>query len=100
MTFLHISFNVRFFPTSLIFLTPRAILTTYILQQQIIRGIRNFIHPLVNIHVSLTVYVGQDFKGMLDRVIHHLPRERQILLFSATFPLTVESFMRKHLTDP
>ena len=24
----------------------------------------------------------------------------QILLFSATFPLTVESFMRKHLKDP
>lgn len=44
--------------------------------------------------------LSQDFKGMLDRVIHHLPRERQILLFSATFPLTVESFMRKHLTDP
>jgi len=44
--------------------------------------------------------LSQDFKGILDRVIHHLPRERQILLFSATFPLTVESFMRKHLTDP
>jgi len=44
--------------------------------------------------------LSQDFKGMLDKVIHHLPRERQILLFSATFPLTVESFMRKHLNDP
>jgi len=44
--------------------------------------------------------LSQDFKGMLDRVIQHLPQERQILLFSATFPLTVESFMRKHLKDP
>jgi len=44
--------------------------------------------------------LSQDFKGMLDRVISHLPRERQILLFSATFPLTVESFMKKHLKDP
>ena len=39
-------------------------------------------------------------QGMLDRVISHLPRERQILLYSATFPLTVETFMRKHLKDP
>merc|ERR1712168_786637 len=37
---------------------------------------------------------------MLDRLISHLPRERQILLYSATFPLTVESFMRKHLKEP
>merc|ERR1711997_470558 len=44
--------------------------------------------------------LSQDFKGMLDRLISFLPRERQILLYSATFPLTVESFMRKHLHEP
>lgn len=44
--------------------------------------------------------LSQDFKGMLDTVIKNLPPERQILLFSATFPLTVEQFMRKHLRDP
>jgi len=44
--------------------------------------------------------LSQDFKGMLDRVISHLPPNRQILLYSATFPLTVETFMRKHLKDP
>jgi len=44
--------------------------------------------------------LSQDFKGMLDRVISFLPSTRQILLFSATFPLTVESFMRKHLKEP
>ncbi|XP_056639508.1 ATP-dependent RNA helicase me31b-like [Diorhabda carinulata] len=44
--------------------------------------------------------LSQDFKGMLDTVIKNLPQERQILLFSATFPLTVEQFMRKHLRDP
>ncbi|KAJ8919511.1 hypothetical protein NQ315_002132 [Exocentrus adspersus] len=44
--------------------------------------------------------LSQDFKGMLDTVIKNLPEERQILLFSATFPLTVEQFMRKHLRDP
>src|SRR5690349_4233568 len=37
---------------------------------------------------------------MLDHVIMKLPRERQILLFSATFPLTVKQFMDKHLRNP
>jgi ATP-dependent RNA helicase DDX6/DHH1 len=44
--------------------------------------------------------LSQDFKGMLDKVISFLPKGRQILLYSATFPLTVESFMRKHLNEP
>ena len=41
-----------------------------------------------------------DFKGMLDNIIAHLPRDRQILLYSATFPVTVEQFMTKHLKIP
>jgi ATP-dependent RNA helicase DDX6/DHH1 len=44
--------------------------------------------------------LSQDFKGMLDSIISHLPNDRQILLYSATFPLTVEHFMRKHLSKP
>jgi ATP-dependent RNA helicase DDX6/DHH1 len=34
------------------------------------------------------------------RLISHLPGSRQVLLYSATFPLTVESFMKKHMRDP
>merc|ERR1711953_1250881 len=44
--------------------------------------------------------LSQDFKGMLDRLISHLPETRQILLYSATFPLTVEHFMKKHMQEP
>ncbi|XP_075224419.1 ATP-dependent RNA helicase me31b isoform X2 [Lycorma delicatula] len=44
--------------------------------------------------------LSQDFKGMLDHVISCLPKERQILLYSATFPLTVKQFMEKHLKEP
>jgi len=44
--------------------------------------------------------LSQDFKGMLDRLISFLPTQRQILLYSATFPLTVEHFMKKHMTEP
>jgi len=44
--------------------------------------------------------LSQDFKGMLDRIIGMLPKERQIMLFSATFPQTVEQFMKKHQQKP
>jgi ATP-dependent RNA helicase DDX6/DHH1 len=44
--------------------------------------------------------LSQDFKGMLDRLLSHLPPTRQVLLYSATFPLTVEHFMKKHMRDP
>ena len=37
--------------------------------------------------------LSQDFMGMLDRIISFLPSKRQILLYSATFPVTVEEFM-------
>lgn len=33
-------------------------------------------------------------------LFYRLPKERQILLFSATFPLSVKQFMEKHLREP
>jgi len=44
--------------------------------------------------------LSQDFKGILDRLLCHLPNTRQVLLYSATFPLTVEHFMKKHMRQP
>jgi len=44
--------------------------------------------------------LSQDFKGLLDSVIAHLPKDRQILMYSATYPLTVKNFMQKYLHDP
>lgn len=37
---------------------------------------------------------------MLDRVVAFLPSNRQIMLYSATFPRTVATFMRKHMDNP
>jgi len=37
--------------------------------------------------------LSQDFKSMLDNTISFLPRDRQIMLYSATFPVTVEEFI-------
>ncbi|VDM19823.1 unnamed protein product [Wuchereria bancrofti] len=44
--------------------------------------------------------LSQDFQGILDRVIKFLPPDRQIMLYSATFPLTVATFMQKHMRNP
>jgi ATP-dependent RNA helicase DDX6/DHH1 len=38
--------------------------------------------------------------GVLDRLITFLPPNRQIMLYSATFPRTVASFMQQHMHTP
>lgn len=43
--------------------------------------------------------LSQDFNKMLDKLISFLPQKRQILLFSATFPVTVEDFMVSTLVN-
>lgn len=44
--------------------------------------------------------LSQDFKNMLDAVISYLPQDRQVLLYSATFPCTVDAFIKKHMHNP
>ncbi|GMT19359.1 hypothetical protein PFISCL1PPCAC_10656 [Pristionchus fissidentatus] len=44
--------------------------------------------------------LSQDFQGVLDRLIAFMPKQRQIMLYSATFPLTVSDFMKKHMRKP
>ncbi|KAI6241079.1 RNA helicase [Aphelenchoides fujianensis] len=44
--------------------------------------------------------LSQDFQSMLDRLVAHMPPNRQILLYSATFPRTVATFMQKHMDKP
>ena len=42
----------------------------------------------------------QDFLPVVEQIIEFLPKERQIMLFSATFPSTIKSFRDKWLTKP
>ena len=44
--------------------------------------------------------LSQYFNNMLDSVISYLPPDRQILLYSATFPCTVDAFIKKHMHNP
>ena len=44
--------------------------------------------------------LSMDFRGLLDNVLGMLPENRQVMLFSATFPVTVKDFKDRHMTNP
>lgn len=44
--------------------------------------------------------LAPEFSPVIDQLISYLPRSRQIMLFSATFPMIVRSFREKHLNRP
>uniref|UniRef100_A0A3P8T1T5 RNA helicase n=1 Tax=Amphiprion percula TaxID=161767 RepID=A0A3P8T1T5_AMPPE len=44
--------------------------------------------------------LSQDFVVMMEEILGFLPKQRQILLYSATFPLSVQKFMNAHLQKP
>ncbi|MBN3300493.1 DDX6 helicase, partial [Amia calva] len=44
--------------------------------------------------------LSQDFVILIEDIISFLPKNRQILLYSATFPISVQKFMSKHLQKP
>ncbi|RXN10222.1 putative ATP-dependent RNA helicase ddx6 [Labeo rohita] len=44
--------------------------------------------------------LSQDFVVLIEDIISFLPKNRQILLYSATFPISVQKFMTKHLQKP
>ena len=44
--------------------------------------------------------LSPEFIPVIDQLLAHCPRDRQISLFSATFPMTVKQFMDKNLNNP
>jgi len=44
--------------------------------------------------------LSPEFQPLVEQIISHLPKEKQILLFSATFPVTVKHFKDKFLQKP
>mmetsp|Transcript_53035 Transcript_53035/g.60774 ORF Transcript_53035/g.60774 Transcript_53035/m.60774 type:complete len:426 (+) Transcript_53035:265-1542(+) len=43
--------------------------------------------------------LSQEFQEVIERLIEYMPTSRQILLYSATFPVTVKQFKDKYLPD-
>ncbi|KAF3912808.1 hypothetical protein AA313_de0201266 [Arthrobotrys entomopaga] len=44
--------------------------------------------------------LSPEFTPIIEQLLAYFPGDRQIMLFSATFPLVVKSFMDKHLKQP
>ncbi|XP_019428543.1 PREDICTED: DEAD-box ATP-dependent RNA helicase 8 isoform X2 [Lupinus angustifolius] len=44
--------------------------------------------------------LSPEFQPSIEQLIQFLPRNRQILMFSATFPVTVKDFSDRHLRKP
>lgn len=44
--------------------------------------------------------LSPEFTPIIEQLLAYFPKDRQIMLFSATFPLVVKSFMDKHLSQP
>lgn len=44
--------------------------------------------------------LSQEFQPSVEHLISFLPENRQILMFSATFPVTVKDFKDRFLTNP
>lgn len=44
--------------------------------------------------------LSPEFVPIIEQLLGYFPEDRQVLLFSATFPLIVKSFMEKHLKMP
>jgi ATP-dependent RNA helicase DDX6/DHH1 len=44
--------------------------------------------------------LSPEFQTIVEQIITFLPPERQILMFSATFPVTVKDFKERYLTKP
>ncbi|KAH3672181.1 hypothetical protein WICMUC_004410 [Wickerhamomyces mucosus] len=44
--------------------------------------------------------LSQEFKNIAQQILAFLPKKHQSLLFSATFPLTIQEFIAKNLKNP
>ncbi|TIB18941.1 hypothetical protein E3P92_00289 [Wallemia ichthyophaga] len=44
--------------------------------------------------------LSPEFTPVMEQLLSHLPSSRQVMLFSATFPLIVKDFKEKHMKDP
>jgi ATP-dependent RNA helicase DDX6/DHH1 len=44
--------------------------------------------------------LSPEFTPVIEQLIHYFPKDRQIMLFSATFPLVIKSFKEEYLINP
>ncbi|XP_050571058.1 probable ATP-dependent RNA helicase DDX6 isoform X2 [Cygnus atratus] len=64
------------------------------------KGVAKVEHVQMIVLDEANKLLSQDFVQIMEDIILTLPKNRQILLYSATFPLSVQKFMNSHLQKP
>jgi len=64
------------------------------------KGVANMSECNILVMDEADKLLSPEFQPIIEQLITHLPVDRQILLFSATFPITVKAFKDKYLNKP
>lgn len=64
------------------------------------RSVAKLNHCSVLVMDEADKLLSQEFQIVIEKMIGYLPKKRQILLYSATFPLAVKAFKEKFLNKP
>jgi len=81
-------------PVHIVVATPGRVLD--LAKKEIIK----FEHCQMMIMDEADKLLSEEFQEIIDSIIDFLPKTRQILLFSATFPILIKDFRDKHLNKP
>lgn len=64
------------------------------------KGIANLKECSLMVMDEADKLLSPEFQPILEDIIRLLPRQRQILMYSATFPMIVKEFKEKHMNKP
>ncbi|KAI5793907.1 ATP-dependent RNA helicase-like protein dhh1 [Peziza echinospora] len=64
------------------------------------KGVADFSECPIFIMDEADKLLSPEFTPIIEQLLAYFPADRQTMLFSATFPLVVKSFMDKHLKQP
>lgn len=64
------------------------------------KGIADFSEAHTFVMDEADKLLSPEFTPIIDQLIGFFPKDRQIMLFSATFPMVVKAFKDKYLTKP
>lgn len=68
----------------------------YVISVCVVLGLR----VLCGIRLQADKLLSPEFQPVLEQLVNHCARKRQICLFSATFPVTVKDFKDRHISNP
>lgn len=64
------------------------------------KGVADFSQANTFVMDEADKLLSPEFTPVIDQLISYFPKNRQIMLFSATFPMIVKTFKDKHLAKP